>query len=412
MTDNALQSLTDVAEPVRDDITALFQPSETIAHQLLGKGFVSTHRGETDEYGAVHTVITDHRVLFISGADVIDLSHTDISDIELTSKLLRGSTVVITTWDGKAYRFKPTDGDADRAVEYIEQLADAWQFVDALREELTTRAATIEKHVEREEFDRASVALDDANETLAELTDRIERAELRETFAPQVRRGRQDIQRARLQGRLVRARSLVDAGDDRRDQREYIEAFDQYANARDHLFAANGLAAEYDLDVTAVDDELARVETAMRALPTEPAERAERAANQAVAASNAETRIEQFEQALEAYHTALTLGWGNSVDVARDRERLKFCVELAATGVVAARVDVLDSYEEAGDAFAATGELEAAKEQYEQGLTELGEALEVAREFRTPDADSLEQRQSTLESKIEDIEAWHSLTDT
>lgn len=409
MTDNALQSLTGVSEPVRDDIAALFQPDETIEKQLSGKGFVSTQAGETDD-GAVRIVVTDHRVLFISGADVVELSHTDISDIELTSKLLRGSTVSITTWEGETYRFKPTDGDADAVVEYIEQLADAWQFVDALREELTTRAATIEKHVEREEFERAATALSDANETLAELTDRIERAGLRETFAPQITQGRQDIQRARLQGRLVRAQSLADAANASREQREYIEAFDQYDSARDHLFAANGLAAEYDLDADAVADELTRVETAMRELPTEPIERADRTAKQAVAARTPEERIEQFEQALDAYHTALAIGWGSPLELARNRERLKLCVELAATGIVAARCEILDSYEAVGDEFASTGELEPAKAQYEKALSELREALQIGHEFRTPDADSLEQKQITLESKIEDIEAWHSLT--
>jgi len=380
-------------------------PDEQVTHRLPARNTVA--RGHGGEHEALGTggslaVVTDHRVLFVAGETVVDLPHTAIGGATLDSGLFT-TVLAVEALEGSSYEFRPTDGDAAAAADYIERASDCWQFVETLLEELEGHAERIQTAIERGEFDRVEAVLGDAEETTAELGERVTAAGLDGVLGDRVERAGRALQRTRVRARVGLARKQIAGAETHHldGERDYAGACERYERAHGHLSTARAVAREHDLDTEVVERAREQLEERVEFLLCQPVGLAKQATERALGTDDPAVRAETMRAALEHYHDALAVGWGTGLDRPYDREELRFRVALLAEGVVDARRAEAARLEAAGDTLAGNGDDEQARERYRAAIEQLDAAVDTAREFRVPDPGSAERERSWVVGKHE-----------
>lgn len=402
------QELTDAAKRA---VEQHLEPDEGLEFEVPGKATVTRESdGETtdlgDGDGGSLLAVTDRQVLLVvytpDDETVIDAHYTDIRNIELDSSFLK-TTLVLDVWDDGSYRFRPRSSDtAEAAVEYVDSVSDAWQFCETLLDELEGQTSTIGSHVEAGRLDQAESVLEDAHVTMAELEERNDRAELGDVFAERARRAERELHRTRIHARLSRAKTLVTEAKHQTDATNYTGAYQRYDRARDHLEDALDIAAEHGFDdPPRATAEIEHIESRMKNLEVRPMALAKQATERALGTNHADEEVDAWADALEHYRDALTTGWGTSFDTAGDKEELRTLAEGAVDNLIQAHKNYAAELEMKAEQDAERGNVESARDHYENALDELDAAQDLAREFRSGDPDVIAEQKNWLEWNLE-----------
>jgi len=383
-------------------------PDEAVVSRLPGTGRLVHQTGDDEEVvetGGSLALVTDHRVLLVAGSRgdtrTVELPYTDIRTVTVDGGLF-GATLTLTRWNGGTYRFGVAGGAPSDAAAYIETAADCWGYVETLLAELDGQIAAIRSHIEAGEHQQATGLFTTATETVTELDERVEAAGLAAALDDRIRAARRRLHRTRVESRVSRARSLLDAAASMsRDDTDYIGASERYTEAHSQLETADSVARAHDLDTAEVAAVRDQVDRGLDRLAALPVERAEHATARAIATDDCETRVQLLADALARYRDALALGWGTDVETPVDTDELWFRIALLANGLVDARCAYAARLESAGDEHATDGEEAAARAQYRAARAQLAAGADLAREFRTPDPGPVERERSEVGWKLD-----------
>lgn len=398
------QTVTHLAQTAAGSVDS----DEAVVFRLPGTGRL-VHQTSDDET-VVETegslaLVTDHRVLLVAGSrddtHTLELPHTDTRTVTVDGGLF-GTTLTVTCWNSGTYRFEMAGSDPSDAVAYIETAADCWGYVETLLAELDGQIAAIRSHIEAGEHQQATGLFTTATETVTELDERVEAAGLTAALGDRIGAVRRRLHRARVDSRVSRARSLLDAAASMsRDGTDYVGAYERYTEARSRLETADSVARAHDLDTAEVAAVRAQVDRGLDRLAALPVERAEHATARALVTDDCETRVQLLADALARYRDALALGWGTDIETPADTDELRFRIALLANGLVDARCAYAARLESAGDEHATDGEEAAARAQYRAARAQLAAGADLAREFRTPDPDPVERKRSEVAWKLD-----------
>ena len=379
------------------------EPAETTRHRLPGTRLVRETDDGQERLGEESlAVVTDRRVSFaVADRTAIDIPHTDIRTVTLESGLLRKTVLEFVVWGGGRYQFRPAAGDAERFAAHVAEASDCWQYVETLLEEFETHATVVESALSAGEDERGTRRAAEAEETLTDLRERVSDAGLESVLGSRLEAAREKLGRARVRGRLERAETLIETTEPEPGA-AYEKSYERYERAREQLDAARAVATDHGVAREAVEATQKQLQTAMESLASRPVQRAERAVERAVEAETLAAKADALEDALEQYHGALTLGWGRQ-GPDRDREQLRFCVELAACELVETHRERATRRNLRGDECAMEGKTERAREHYREAQNQLAAALDIASEFRSPDPEPLASEHARLARKASDV---------
>ncbi len=373
--------------------------SERVAFLLSNKK--KGVRRETDEDAAAHTpgdgyqaiaAVTDTRVLFVvgdsngTGDSSFAVPYTEIEDVKTRQGMLTKGVDIWTTEGVKWHFAVRSTVDIEPAVEYLERAAVVWSRVESQLRHARKHIVDIDDKLSENDHDGARAAASTARDHVVEA----------QRKAPELTTNRDDAVWERVhevEDRLdasvmaihvSRAEKHATVASDEWRREQYNNAYDAFLKAQTQYERALDIARDHDFpEESNIRESADTVTQSLDHLSKSPLRRAETVFERAREAETPTSTVEQLEVALERYQTALVLGWGSDEQrFAGDRDEIREAVELIVGEVVHTRRLLAAYHLAAGRRLTASGRLDAARDAYRNGRTEVEQARTVARELQ------------------------------
>lgn len=401
-------------EPSEVEIDALegsVGREENVLYRLPGKGGLvreydgGTEKTEPPAGGLSLAVVTDGRLLFVVAGQteetVIEIGYTDIRRVDAHDGLLR-SKLRVAVWGDGEYRLKIADSsELGAAVKYLREAGEIWDRVVATLEDVYDRIGEVGDHLEVGELEAARNHRQRANEKLERARTYLDRAEIDApaVLLERIEAAEQELYRTEIRTRIARAGTMITEGTHQTEAREYTDAYRNFWYARDHLETALSVARKAQLpEPPEISSKLDAIETRLTHLEVKPRALAEQACERAVGTDSLRTEIEAWQEAFGHYRDALTAGWGTDLEFSGETEELRFKSEIAVGKLIEARCQLATRLETKGEGIQ-DERLKEALDHYEEAIEQLKMAHQLASEFRSGDADSIEAQLNSLRGK-------------
>jgi tetratricopeptide (TPR) repeat protein len=403
---------------VSDDVVAAVESTladdEAVADLLTSTNGIERLDGaeslETTEEGGSALVATDRKLCFgvdtPAGPEVGPIPFSEIKSFDWSDGLLRRA-VDVSVWGEGTYRFRPAErGDVETVGRYAERMSDVWDAVAARLGDARQHVAELGDRLEAGDRERAAEHRQEARRLLSAARDRVE------ADAPAPRAGltaavsavERDLVDAATDARIARARRLRERGDTHAHRGQYGEAHADFRTAVRRLERAFDLAAAHDpgrLDEIRAD--LSALKERIEAVEARPLAAAQSAHERARGADPTRAVV-CYADALEAYRTALTAGWGvDRADFDGDRDDLRDRIQTVVGDLVDARLTLADELIAEADQLSFEADDVAARDRYEAAAQQLSAGLRLAGEFAAGDEDALRDRLDDVRQRTADL---------
>jgi tetratricopeptide (TPR) repeat protein len=389
---------------------------------ISSRGVVRAENGDTDRKGSpAVVVVTNARLIFIIPDEGLDLQEWSVYYSDLAAvNIERDATnkVEVTTRDGVSWRCTLPNANP----EVLDAVTRHLRWVDHVR----TRLIDLEDRVE-EAADEVRAHADDMNWDAAQETYRAVRTELDtvismvqlttpmadDTLAPELTDIERTLEEANVRLYIERAQSQLELGRYLVEHEDYDRAADVLERARRlHQRAAGQSDAVRRADEFAfgrqreLAEDLERLEWDLKAAAAEPIRQAQEAAIRARETDDPDATVEYWETALRRYDRILALDWWKEAqEAAEDIDDARGQRDTAARELVETRIEITGECWREGVRSHDRGETTRAIEQFEDALSNLERAHELAVEFDHDDADELAAKFSEIQTTVENLRA-------
>lgn len=371
--------------------------SEGIEHAMEDRTTTIEPGSDSFAYG----VVTDRRIYFLLGEapsePELSVDLEEISKADLRDSLLSATLVVAT--GSESVRFVPADGEtATEAASYISRIGAAWSNLFEALENARGALSTVESAVENDEdakhaIQQARSRLSNAHHCATHQDDaptELMRAEIEPIEA--------ELERLRVDGRLDRIETLLEAGSDARDDGDFEEAVETVVELAELVETVEQVLD--DVEAPAASETLTSHEETLACLATSLMTEAENACHRGLDADDPAAVVTAWDEALERYRSAISAEWDGPADTTLDALRFQLA------WVVGNLIDALAARSEARETEA--DELEPdddeAVERYEAAKADVERARALANDHPHATGDAFVDSLGRLEEKIERAE--------
>jgi len=404
------------AKFVAEAVSLQCDPHESIQYRLPAKGsLIHEKEGETERFEpsdneTLFAAVTDKQLLFAydtSGETTIrSIPHADITDVTVTGRFLK-KRLVVEVWEAGTYRFRPASKDElGEITEYLEVVSDCWQIVEALFEDLSKTSATMTTQISSGEIQDAQETVEKAEKTVNRIQSQLSTGGLESVLGPRLADAERKLHQRRMRAHLARAETLVSEAKQLTAERTYTDAYNKYDRARKHLDVALSLAdsrgfdrppAIADLRET-IDNRIANLQVLPKALGQQATERAK-------GTDHPDVAVEAWQEAFDHFRDALTAGWGTDFSFSGNRDELQSTVEETVTNLIRARREYAQHCLQEGKEAIDAGNRTQGLHCFREAQTQLQHATQLATEFRSGDAETLQSQLARLSTAIDRIQS-------
>lgn len=328
------------------------------------------------------------------------IPYTNVRSVELHDGMLTSTRLEVEIWPAGVYRFSPAGDDSlQLAVEYVERVSDCWQRVVGFLEDALEHAQTVGEAIEEGRSDDAEAARDAVAGKFDRAATKIETNGTGASAAltARLREVRHRYYRIRLEARRERAERLMRAGKEYTEARQYDEAHRRYTDARTQLERALVLDIEQGFEEgQPIQERIDEIDSRVRNLSVRPMALGHQASERAEGTDQLDIEVQAWQDALDHYRDALTLGWGTDLRFTDDREGLRERIEEVVENLVTARRQLAVVLVEDGEKYSDAGDLDTATDRVEMAHNQLEAAEKLASQYRAGDVEAIRNQRAAL----------------
>jgi len=389
---------------------------------LIGTdGVVREENGEENLGSPAVVVVTNARVMFVVPDRSRELNlrewsvhYGEIADVSIE----RGaqSRIEVRTCDGVEWRC--TLSDTDPGV--LDAVARHLRWVNYVRGRVLTLETQVEEaadeirgHADSMDWDAAQETYQDIRRSLDNLVSAVQitTPTANDTLAPELTDIERTLEEANVRLYIERAGSQLELGRYLVEHEDYDRAADVLERARQlHLRAEGQSDAVRRADAFAfgrqreLTEDLERFEWELKTVAAEPVRQANEATVMAAETDDPDTAVQYWETAVRRYNSILSLDWWRDTqeaaegisDVCAERDQ-------AVVGLVESHTEVASKRRCEAVRNRERGDTTGAIERFEEAVTHLERANELAEEFDYDDADDIRSKLTEVRRTIESL---------
>ena len=366
-------------------------------------------------------VVTNARVMFVVPDRSRELNlrewsvyYSEIADVSVE----RGARnrVAVRTRDGVEWHCTLSNTDP----EVLDAVARHLRWVDfvrgrvlALETQVEEAADEIRDHADSMDWDAAQESYQDVRRSLDNLISAVQITTpmANDTLAPELTDIERTLEEANVRLYIERASSQLELGRYLVEHEDYNRAADVLERARQlHLRAEGQSDAVKRADAFAfgrqreLTEDLERFEWELKTVAAEPVRQANEATVMAAETDDPDTAVEYWETAVRRYDDILDLDWWREAqEVAEEISDVRAERDQAVVGLVETHTDVAGERWREGVRNRDQGDTTGAIERFEEAVTHLERAHELADEFGYDDVNDIRSKLTEVRRTIETL---------
>lgn len=361
---------------------------------------------------AVVMVVTDRRVLFVSGAsgpgsdggaDAGSLAYADIAGVAVqdAEQGLASRVLEFSSTGGVRWQFPlPADNETvDAAVRHLRWIGEVRTRLVATKNDVDLAAGEIDDYADAMDWEQAEAVYESARGNLDRVIDAVHVTEpvTDEALAPELTELERTLESAYAALYIERSTSQLTLGQQLVENEDYEQARKVLQRAQSLSEVARDRAETVERgdafmfgEQRELEHDLDRLAWEIEAVSAEPIRQAHEAKILATNTEDPEVAVEHWERAFRRYGNVLTLEWSDDErHFAGDREEVRAEMAAAAEELVTLHRDIARTRWNDGVARHEDGGVKDALRLYTEAQEHLSRAYELAEEFDQAAADDV-----------------------